>query len=72
MVNPALAKQFSLTERSRLQFRAEIFNLLNHPNFAIPSSRTVFSNSGPVGSAGLITATTTSSRQIQVGLKLTF
>jgi hypothetical protein len=72
MVNPALAKQFSFAERYRMQFRLEAFNLLNHPNFAIPSSRTVFNNSGPVGSAGLITSTTTSSRQIQVGLKLTF
>jgi hypothetical protein len=55
-----------------VQFRAEFFNLLNHPNFAIPSARTVFNNSGAVGSAGLITATTTSSRQVQFGLKLTF
>jgi hypothetical protein len=72
MVNPALAKQFTLTERVRVQFRVEFFNALNHPNFAIPSARTVFNNSGAVGSAGLITATTTSSRQVQFGLKLTF
>ena len=55
-----------------MQFRTEMFNALNHPNFAIPSQRTVFSSSGPVGSAGLITATTTSSRQLQLGLKMTF
>ena len=72
MVNPAVAKQFTVTEGIRLQFRTEFFNVLNHPNFGIPSARTVFNNSGPVGSAGLITNTTTSSRQIQFGLKLTF
>ncbi len=72
MMNPALAKQFTLTERVHMQLRAEVFNALNHPNFAIPGARTVFNNSGPVGSAGLITATTTSSRQVQFGLKLTF
>jgi hypothetical protein len=72
MINPSLARQFRLTERFRLQFRSEFFNALNHPNFSIPSSRTVFSNSGPVASAGLITTTSTTSRQIQFGLKLTF
>jgi hypothetical protein len=72
MVNPSLSKQFRLSERVRLQFRAEMFNALNHPNFAIPSQRTIFSSSGPVASAGLITATTTSSRQLQLGLKATF
>ncbi len=72
MVNPSISKQFRLSERIRLQFRAEMFNLLNHPNFAIPSQRTVISSSGPVASAGLIAATTTSSRQLQLGLKMTF
>jgi hypothetical protein len=72
MVNPSISKQFRITERLRLQFRTEVFNALNHPNFAIPSQRTIFSSSGPVASAGLITATTTSSRQLQLGLKATF
>jgi hypothetical protein len=72
MVNPSISKQFRIGERLRLQFRTEVFNALNHPNFGIPSQRTVFSSSGPVASAGLITATTTSSRQLQWGLKATF
>jgi hypothetical protein len=72
MVSPALSKQFLITERIRLQFRSEFFNILNHANFAGPSSGTVYNSSGLVGSAGLITATTTSSRQIQFGLKLSF
>jgi hypothetical protein len=68
----SLGKNFPLREGVRLQFRAEVFNLLNHPNFAIPSQRAVFSSTGRVGSAGRITSTLTSARQIQFGLKLVY
>ena len=34
----SLHRQFGLTEQCRLQFRAEFFNLFNHPNFADPQS----------------------------------
>ncbi len=68
----ALNKVFVLREKLNLQFRTEVFNVLNHPNFSIPSQRTVFSSTGRVGSAGLITSTRTSSRQLQFGLKLSF
>jgi hypothetical protein len=68
----ALTRRFHPRERVTLEFRAELFNALNHPNFAIPSQRTVYSSSGPVGSAGRITATATSSRQFQLGWRLTF
>jgi hypothetical protein len=71
----AVLKNFplhSISESSRLQFRAEMFNILNHANFAPPTANeTVFDQSGnPVPGAGAINATTTSSRQIQFGLKL--
>ena len=61
-----------LSETSKLQFRAEMFNILNRPNFAPPvANETVFDQSGnPVAGAGALNATTTSSRQIQFGLKL--
>jgi hypothetical protein len=54
--------------------RAEVFNLLNRPNCATPSGRTSFTNaSGAVAPDwGRITSTVTTSRQIQLGLKLSF
>ncbi len=64
-------KKFAISERVNLQFRAEFFNILNHTNFNTPNP-IVFSSatSGPLTSAGLITSTSTTSRQIQFGLKL--
>ena len=35
-----LAKNFSITERWRIQLRVEYFNILNHPNFAPESTST--------------------------------
>jgi hypothetical protein len=66
----SLFKMFRISERTRLQFRAEFFNLVNHANFGLPII-TTFTSSGAVSpSAGLINYTGTTSRQIQLGLKL--
>jgi hypothetical protein len=69
----SFAKKFSLTERLNLQFRAELFNLLNRTNLNNPNP-VVFTSatSGPSPTAGVITSTSTSSRQVQFGLKLLF
>ncbi len=66
-------KNTNLTERVKLQFRAEFFNSLNHANFSTPNP-VVFTSasSTPSPTAGVITATSTTSRQIQFGLKLLF
>lgn len=65
-----------LGESGHLEFRAELFNILNKANFGVPN-RTVFSGTGPAAalplpSAGVITNTITPSRQIQFALKLLF
>jgi hypothetical protein len=67
----SVLKVTALTEKVKLQFRAEFFNILNHANFGIPNT-VVFTAAGttPSPTAGVITSTATTSRQIQFGLKL--
>jgi hypothetical protein len=69
----SVMKITELTEKVRLQFRAEFFNIFNRANFGIPNA-TVFTAAGTATSptAGVITSTATTSRQIQFGLKLQF
>jgi hypothetical protein len=55
--------------RLRLQFRAELFNVLNRVNFNAPNAIT-FTPTGVSPTAGVVTSTATTSRQIQFGLKL--
>jgi hypothetical protein len=65
----SLFKDTRLHERTTVQFRAEFFNLLNRANFNTPNA-VVFTPTGVSPTAGLITSTSTTSRQIQFGLKL--
>lgn len=66
-------KNGRLTERIGFEFRAELFNLLNHTNFTTPNTVVYTSaTSGISPTAGVITATATTSRQIQFGAKLKF
>ena len=60
-----------LGEDGNVQFRAEIFNILNRANFSRPSMN-VFSapNATPLATAGRIRGTDTASRQLQFGLKI--
>ena len=79
----SLLKTTQLSESTRLQFRAEFFNVLNHTNLQIPNP--IVYSAGPtqgttanqnavatLGSPGLVTSTANPSRQIQLGLKLLF
>ena len=72
-VDLSVSKQAALTERVKLQFRGEFFNLLNHANFSTPNT-VVFSSAGSGASptAGVITATSTNSRQVQFAMKVLF
>jgi hypothetical protein len=58
-----------------IQFRAELFNALNHTNFAVPdrTAAQIFTQTfSPVATAGLLKTTSTTSRQIQLALKCIF
>jgi hypothetical protein len=86
-MDSSLAKDWKvpqIAEQFRIQFRAEAFNVLNHPSFQNPSG-TVFnanlatanpaaptSGVAPNGSVGRITATNSQPRQIQFAVKLVF
>jgi hypothetical protein len=82
----AVIKNTKFGERLTVEFRAEAFNVLNHPSFAPPGA---FGSGGTLGSglytgtnpdgtpipdphAGLITTTATTSRQLQFALKFIF
>jgi hypothetical protein len=67
----SLVKNIPFTERVTLQIRSEFFNALNHANFGTANA-IVFSGTQISSTAGLITNTATTSRQIQFGMKLTF
>ena len=74
-VDSSLFKRIPIRESVTLQFRAEVFNLLNRANFAYPNFVVFQGNSNSNSyseSAGQITNTATTSRQIQFALKLMF
>jgi len=71
MVDSSLLKRVRISEGLNLQFRAEVFNVLNHPNFRYPNE-VVFQGTDYSPSGGVIQATATTSRQIQFALKLLF
>lgn len=66
-----------ISENFNVQFRAEIFNILNHANFAPPITPTntdIFDGTGALlqGVAGQLTKTTTTAREIQFAIKVIF
>jgi outer membrane receptor protein involved in Fe transport len=77
-IDASLVKSFAVGVGRTLQAKIEVFNVLNRPNFAIPSGRIAFTGAAADGlpivapTWGRITSTVTTSRQIQVGAKLTF
>lgn len=71
----SVLKDIPVREGLRLQFRAEIFNILDRANFNTPNlivftPPTAANPTGISGTAGAITSTSTTSRQVQFGLKL--
>jgi hypothetical protein len=66
-------KVTKISEQFVVQFRAEFFNFLNHPNFGTPNL-SIFTASGPNPAAGQITTSNpgTIPRQIQFAMKIIF
>ncbi len=60
-----LSRSQPITERIRLQFRAELFNATNRVNFRAPSSSVTSANFGQITAAG-------AGRTVQLGLRLTY
>jgi hypothetical protein len=81
----AVQKSFSLLESLKIMLRADAFNLLNHPNFAVPSNTqspltlggngdAIFKNGAGnfADNVGRIFSTVDAARQIQLGVRLVF
>ncbi len=67
LVDMSVLRDIAIRERVKLQFRAEAFNMPNHPVFSNPAAN--ISNAATVGK---ITTTSSPNRAIQFGLKLLF
>jgi len=67
-IDASLLKDFNIGEKATLQFRAEVLNFLNHPNFANPDTRQGAPTFGQIASL----APGNQSRIIQLGLHLRF
>jgi hypothetical protein len=63
-----LVKDTAITERIRIQFRSEFFNIFNQHTFAPPGGNQVLGSPA----FGVSTATVLPERQIQFGLRLIF
>jgi len=65
-LDSSLSKAFRLTERQQLEFRADVFNTFNHPNFGAPDSGV------GSGTEGEVFSTSVDNRRMQVSLRYSF
>jgi outer membrane receptor protein involved in Fe transport len=68
----SVIKNTKLTEKFNLQFRSELFDIFNHPNFGNPVLTTTSSSFGKIQSTRFPTGDFGSARQVQFALKLKF
>jgi hypothetical protein len=65
-IDCSIFKNFPIREKKKVEFRTEVFNIMNHPNFSNPNT------SMDSASFGQISGTTVNGRIIQFALKLAF
>lgn len=65
--NFAVLKDFPVTEQNKIEFRAEVYNLFNHPQFALPSN-----NPDAAGGASITSTLPDNQREFQFALKWLF
>jgi hypothetical protein len=66
----SLQKNFPITERMRIQFRADFLNALNHPNFAVPNDSCCDTLKNGVLTGGFgVSSATQDAREMQFALK---
>jgi len=68
----SVTKNTKITEKLNLQFRSEMFDVFNHPNFGNPVLTTTSGSFGTIQATRFPTGDFGSSRQIQFALKLLF
>jgi hypothetical protein len=71
-VDFSVAKMTTVKEGIYLQFRAEAFNILNHPNFTQPINTFTAATYGQITATRATRGDLGSSRQLQLGMKLVF
>ena len=71
-VDLSIIRNLTVAHRYRLQFRADIFDLFNHPNFGPPGNIVGSPSFGKISRTRLPTGEAGSSRQIQLAVKLAF
>jgi hypothetical protein len=71
-VDFSVAKQTTIREGITLQFRAEFFNLFNHPNLGQPVNSIISPQFGQILATRTTRGDLGSSRQMQLGMRLTF
>lgn len=72
MIDLSVFKRFEISEQRRLEFRAEVFNLPNTPQFNTPNASIGSTAVGTISSAGDPVFFIRTSRQIQMALKFYF
>jgi hypothetical protein len=68
----SIMKDTKVSEKMRVQFRVELFDLFNHPNFGQPGNVVGSPNFGRITSTRFPTGESGSSRQVQFAIKLIF